>query len=141
MSFKALITTLSLAGLLAVAPLSSRADDKPPPPNMPQGKEWCQKNPEKCAEMRQQRDEWCKSHADECEKMKAKRAEHEEWCKANPEECKKQREERREKMHKMKEKCDADPAKCEERKKEMREHWEKNHGGGQGQGNDAKPNS
>src|SRR5690606_18124489 len=109
MSTRTLIATVSMTALLALAPLALRADDTAPP-NMPQAKEWCQQNPEKCAEMRQNREEWCTKNPAECEKMKAKRAEREDWCKNNPAECQKQREERRQRMQQMKAKCDADPA-------------------------------
>ncbi|MCC7330510.1 MAG: hypothetical protein IT484_10240 [Gammaproteobacteria bacterium] len=127
MSTKTLIASFAMAGLLALAPLASQADDAPPP-NMPQGKAWCKDNPEKCADMRQKREEWCKNNAAECDKMKAKAAERQEWCKKNPAECQKQREERRQRMQDMKAKCDADPAKCEERRKEMRERWQQKQG-------------
>jgi hypothetical protein len=132
MTLRSLVTSLAAASLLALAPVVLRADESQPP-NMPQGKEWCEKNPEKCADMRRQREEWCQKHPDECQKMKQKREERKEWCDKNPQECAKQREERRKKLEEMKAKCDADPAKCEQRKEEMREEMKKRQEGAQGQ--------
>ena len=118
MNFRSVVAGLTTAGMLVLAPLALRAED---PPNMPQGKEWCDKNPEKCAEMRQQREDWCNKHPEECAQMRQRRDERKAWCDANPQECAKQREQRRQRMEEMKAKCDADPAKCEEMKQQMRD--------------------
>jgi hypothetical protein len=118
---KSLITGIATM-LLALDPVALRADDAPPP--MPQGKEWCQKNPEKCAEMRKQRQEWCEKNPERCEKMEQRRAERKAWCEKNPEECAKQREERKKRLEEMKARCDADPEKCAEKKQQMREKWQ-----------------
>jgi len=124
MILRAMISSLTAASLLALAPLAVRAEDAQQIPPM-QGKEWCQQNPDKCKEMRDQREAFCKSNPEQCEKMKQKRAERKEWCDKNPEECAKQREQRTQKMEEMREKCKADPAKCDEKKEEMRERWNK----------------
>jgi hypothetical protein len=135
-----LITSLTAASLLALAPVVLRADDAPapqgPPQGMPQGKAWCDANPEKCADMRKERQERCQANPEQCEKMKQKRAERKEWCDKNPEECAKQREQRRARMEEMKARCAADPAKCEEMKQQMRQRWKDRQ---EGQGAPAAP--
>ena len=127
MHVRKLIARLTAALLITLAAPAVQATDAPP--NMPQGKEWCQKNPEKCADMKAQRKAWCEKHPEECQRMEQKREERRQWCKANPEECEKQREERKKKSTEMRERCEADPAKCEEMKQEKREQAQKKKAG------------
>ncbi len=119
MTLRSLLSRLAATLLVTLAAPAIHATDAPP--NMPQGKEWCQKNPEKCADMKAQRKAWCEKHPEECQRMEQKREDRRKWCQANPEECAKQREERKKKRAEMRERCKADPAKCEEKKQDLRE--------------------
>ena len=100
MLFRSATLSFATASLLALAPVILRADEAKTPPNMPQGKEWCKKNPEECAKRREER--------------KARLRELKAKCDADPVKCE-------EKKKELKARCDADPAKCEQKKQEMRQ--------------------
>lgn len=126
MLLKTFLTTAAAAGLLALGATAARAADAPP--NMPQGKEWCEQNPDRCAEMRARREQWCQQNPEQCQRIEQRRADRQAWCDQNPEECAARREQMRKRMEQRRAErqawCEQNPAECAKQREERRQRME-----------------
>ena len=104
---------LRFASLLALAcvagPVATAATPEPPP----EGR-FCDENPVKCEEMRQQYDKYCVKYPETCAAAEERREERRAFCKKNPDKCQDVvADEKRQRSEEMRDYCQANPHECE----------------------------
>lgn len=117
-TLRRVLPSLLCASLFAVAAPVRAADT--PPPEPPSGA-WCEKNAEKCAQMKKAREDYCANNPQTCETRQGKREARRAYCEQNPDKCEELKQERRARRDELKERCRESPQECEQQKQELRE--------------------
>lgn len=117
-TLRRLLPGLLCASLFAAgAPV--HAADTPPPE--PRSEAWCERNAEKCAQMKKAREDYCAKNPQTCETRQGKREARRAYCEQNPDQCDELKHERRARRDELKQRCQENPEACEEKKQELRE--------------------
>jgi hypothetical protein len=100
------------APLLLLCGFGTAFAQTPPPPapsehgHGQRAVQWCQENPEKCAEMKQRREAKCAENPQKCEEQRQRFEERRAQCAADPEKCKAERQQKmQDRRAKLQEDC------------------------------------
>jgi hypothetical protein len=125
-----LVVALGVSGIVSYAAGRAAGNGK----MRERAKAWCEKNPEKCKEVkekakqkREQLQKWCKANPDECKKkkeeLKEKRNKYQAWCKSNPDECKAKKEQLKKDLVELMKSCKKNQDTCNEKKEGFKQKY------------------